>query len=89
MKKILSLLSFLMLAVVAMAADLTTGVTFKGTWSSPLLSDPMEGQVKVTKVDGALKFEVKSYAFDGTAIPDYVVNYEGGVGDDGSFSDCN
>lgn len=86
MKKILSLLSFLMLAVVAMAADLTTGVTFKGTWSSPLLSDPMEGQVKVTKVDGGLKFEVKSYAFDGTAIPDYVVNYEGGVGDDGSFS---
>lgn len=86
MKKILSLLSFLMLAVVAMAADLATGVTFKGTWSSPLLSDPMEGQVKVTKVDGGLKFEVKSYAFDGTAIPDYVVNYEGGVGDDGSFS---
>lgn len=86
MKKILSLLSFLMLAVVAMAADLTTGVTFKGTWSSLLLSDPMEGQVKVTKVDGGLKFEVKSYAFDGTAIPDYVVNYEGGVGDDGSFS---
>lgn len=32
MKKILSLLSFLMLAVVAMAADLTTGVTFQGTW---------------------------------------------------------
>lgn len=86
MKKILSLLSFLMLAVVAMAADLTTGVTFKGTWSSLLLSDPMEGQVKVTKVDGGLKFEVKSYAFDGTAIPDYVINYAGGVGDDGSFS---
>ena len=86
MKKILSLLSFLMLAVVAMAADIATGVTFKGTWSSPLLSDPMEGQVKVTKVDGGLKFEVKSYAFDGTAIPDYVINYEGGVGDDGSFS---
>ena len=86
MKKILSLLSFLMLAVVAMAADLTTGVTFKGTWSSPLLSDPIEGQMTVTKVDGGLKFEVKSYAFKGTAIPDYVINYEGGVGDDGSFS---
>ena len=86
MKKILSLLSFLMLAVVAMAADLATGVTFKGTWSSPLLSDPIEGQMTVTKVDGGLKFEVKSYAFKGTAIPDYVINYEGGVGDDGSFS---
>ena len=36
MKKILSLLSFLMLAVVAMAADLTTGVTFKGTWGDKL-----------------------------------------------------
>lgn len=86
MKKILSLLSFLMLAVVAMAADLATGVTFKGTWSSPLLSDPIEGQMTVTKVDGGLKLEVKSYAFNGTAIPDYVINYEGGVGDDGSFS---
>lgn len=86
MKKILSLLSFLMLVVVAMAADLATGVTFKGTWSSPLLSDPIEGQMTVTKVDGGLKFEVKSYAFKGTAIPDYVINYEGGVGDDGSFS---
>ena len=89
MKKILSLLSFLMLAVVAMAADLTTGVTFKGTWSSPSLSDPIEGQMKVTKVDGGLKFEVKSYAFKGTAIPDYVINYEGGVGDDGSFSNAS
>lgn len=89
MKKILSLLSFLMLAVVAMAADLTTGVTFKGTWSSPQLSDPIEGQMKVTKVDGGLKFEVKSYAFKGTAIPDYVINYEGGVGDDGSFSNAS
>lgn len=69
-----------------MAADLATGVTFKGTWSSPLLSDPIEGQMTVTKVDGGLKFEVKSYAFKGTAIPDYVINYEGGVGDDGSFS---
>lgn len=89
MKKILSLLSFLMLAVVAMAADIATGVTFKGTWSSPQLSDPIEGQMKVTKVDGGLKFEVKSYAFKGTAIPDYVINYEGGVGDDGSFSNAS
>lgn len=33
MKKIFTLFSLLMLTVVAMAADLTTGVTFKGTWA--------------------------------------------------------
>ena len=53
MKKVLSLLSFLMLAVVAMAADLTTGVTFQGTWGDKLGSyGTAEGQMKVTKVDG-------------------------------------
>ena len=71
MKKILSLLSFLMLAVVAMAADLTTGVTFKGTWGDKLGSyGTAEGQMKVTKVDGGLKFEVKSNAFNGKRIRD-------------------
>ena len=32
MKKIFTLFSLLMLTVVAMAADLKTGVTYKGTW---------------------------------------------------------
>lgn len=87
MKKILSLLSFLMLAVVAMAADLTTGVTFKGTWSDKLGNlGTAEGQMKVTKVDGGLKFEVKSNAFNGFAFPDYTIVYECEVGADGSFN---
>ena len=87
MKKILSLLSFLMLAVVAMAADLTTGVTFKGTWGDKLGSyGTAEGQMKVTKVDGGLKFEVKSNAFNGFAFPDYTIVYECEVGADGSFN---
>lgn len=81
MKKILSLLSFLMLAVVAMAADLTTGVTFKGTWGDKLGNlGTAEGQMKVTKVDGGLKFEVKSNAFNGFAFPDYTIVYECEVG---------
>ena len=87
MKKILSLLSFLMLAVVAMAADLTTGVTFKGTWGDKLGSyGTAEGQMKVTKVDGGLKFEVKSNAFNGFAFPDYTIVYTCEVGADGSFN---
>ena len=87
MKKILSLLSFLMLAVVAMAADLTTGVTFQGTWGDKLGNlGTAEGQMKVTKVDGGLKFEVKSYAFNGFAFPDYTIVYQCEVGDDGSFN---
>lgn len=87
MKKILSLLSFLMLAVVAMAADLTTGVTFKGTWGDKLGSyGTAEGQMKVTKVDGGLKFEVKSNAFNDFAFPDYTIVYECEVGADGSFN---
>ena len=87
MKKILSLLSFLMLAVVAMAADLTTGVTFKGTWGDKLGNlGTAEGQMKVTKVDGGLKFEVKSNAFNGFAFPDYTIVYECEVGADGSFN---
>ena len=87
MKKILSLLSFLMLAVVAMAADLTTGVTFQGTWGDKLGNlGTAEGQMKVTKVDGGLKFEVKSNAFNDFAFPDYTIVYECEVGADGSFN---
>lgn len=90
MKKILSLLSFLMLAVVAMAADLTTGVTFKGTWGDKLGSyGTAEGQMKVTKVDGGLKFEVKSNAFKDFAFPDYTIVYTCEVGADGSFNAGN
>ena len=87
MRKILSLLSFLMLAVVAMAADLTTGVTFKGTWGDKLGAfGTAEGEMKVTKVEGGLKFEVKSNAFKGYAFPDYTVVYTCEVGADGSFN---
>lgn len=87
MKKILSLLSFLMLAVVAMAADLATGVTFKGTWGDKLGAfGTAEGEMKVTKVEGGLKFEVKSYAFKGYAFPDYTIVYPCEVGADGSFN---
>lgn len=87
MKKILSLLSFLMLAAVAMAADLTTGVTFQGTWGDKLGNlGTAEGQMKVTKVDGGLKFEVKSNAFNDFAFPDYTIVYECEVGADGSFN---
>lgn len=87
MKKVLSLLSFLMLAVVAMAADLTTGVTFQGTWGDKLGSyGTAEGQMKVTKVDGGLKFEVNSNAFNDFAFPDYTIVYECEVGADGSFN---
>ena len=86
MKKFLSLLSFLMLAVVAMAADLTTGVTFKGTWGDKMGDyTPTEGEMKVTKVDGGLKFEVKSFSFNGSAFPDYTVVYTCEVAADGNF----
>lgn len=86
MKKILSLLSFLMLAVVAMAADLTTGVTFKGTWGDKLGDYPTaEGEMKVTKVDEGLKFEVKSNGFNGYAFPAYTLVYPCEVAADGSF----
>lgn len=87
MKKILSLLSFLMLAVVAMAADLTTGVTFKGTWGDKLGDYPTaEGEITVTKVDEGLKFEVKSNGFNGYAFPAYTVVYKSEVAEDGSFN---
>lgn len=87
MKKILSLLSFLMLAVVAMAADLTTGVTFKGTWGDKLGDYPTaEGEMKVTKVDEGLKFEVKSNGFNGYAFPAYTLVYKSEVAADGSFN---
>ena len=76
-----------MLAVVAMAADLTTGVTFQGTWGDKLGNlGTAEGQMKVTKVDGGLKFEVKSNAFNDFAFPDYTIVYECEVGADGSFN---
>ena len=76
-----------MLAVVAMAADLTTGVTFQGTWGDKLGNlGTAEGQMKVTKVDGGLKFEVKSNAFNGFAFPDYTIVYTCEVGADGSFN---
>lgn len=87
MKRFYLFLSFLMLAVVAMAADLTTGVTFKGTWGDKLGAyGTAEGEMKVTKVEGGLKFEVKSYAFKGYAFPDYTVVYTCEVGADGSFN---
>lgn len=88
MKKIFTLFSLLMLTVVAMAADLTTGVTFKGTWAD---TDggytPTEGEIKVTKTDNGLKFEVKNHVFNGYAFPDYTVDYKIDVTEDGSFND--
>lgn len=88
MKKIFTLFSLLMLTVVAMAADLTTGVTFKGTWAD---TDggytPTEGEIKVTKTDDGLKFEVKNHVFNGYAFPDYTVDYKIDVKEDGSFND--
>ena len=86
MKNILSLLSFLMLAVVAMAADLTTGVTFKGTWAdTPGLRGTTDGEMTVTKVEGGLKFEVKGCTFGTLAFPDYTVVYYCDLNADGSF----
>lgn len=88
MKKIFTLFSLLMITVVAMAADLTTGVTFKGTWAD---TDggytPTEGEIKVTKTDDGLKFEVKNHVFNGYAFPDYTVDYKIDVNEDGSFND--
>lgn len=88
MKKIFTLFSLLMLTVVAMAADLTTGVTFKGTWAD---TDggytPTEGEIKVTKTDDGLKFEVKNHVFNGYAFPDYTLDYKIDVTEDGSFND--
>lgn len=88
MKKIFTLFSLLMLTVVAMAADLTTGVTFKGTWAD---TDggytPTEREIKVTKTDDGLKFEVKNHVFNGYAFPDYTVDYKIDVTEDGSFND--
>lgn len=88
MKKIFTLFTLLMLTVVAMAADLTTGVTFKGTWAD---TDggytPTEGEIKVTKTDDGLKFEVKNHVFNGYAFPDYTVDYKIDVTEGGSFND--
>lgn len=88
MKKIFTLFSLLMLTVVAMAADLTTGVTFKGTWADTDGGNtPTEGEIKVTKTDDGLKFEVKNHVFNGYAFPDYTVDYKIDVTEDGSFND--
>lgn len=88
MKKIFTLFSLLMLTVVAMAADLTTGVTFKGTWAdTDGVYTPTEGEIKVTKTDDGLKFEVKNHVFNGYAFPDYTVDYKIDVTEDGSFND--
>lgn len=88
MKKIFTLFSLLMLTVVAMAADLTTGVTFKGTWADADSGyTPAEGEIKVTKTEDGLKFEVKNHIFNGYAFPDYTVDYKIDVTEDGSFND--
>lgn len=88
MKKIFTLFSLLMLTAVAMAADLTTGVTFKGTWGDIDGGyTPTEGEIKVTKTDDGLKFEVKNHVFNGYAFPDYTVDYKIDVTEDGSFND--
>ena len=88
MKKIFTLFSLLMLTVVAMAADLTTGVTYKGTWGDIDGGyTPTEGEIKVTKTDDGLKFEVKNHVFNGYAFPDYTVDYKIDVTEDGSFND--
>lgn len=88
MKKIFTLFSLLMITVVAMAADLTTGVTFKGTWADiENAYTPIEGEIKVTKTDDGLKFEVKNHVFNGYAFPDYTVDYKIDVTEDGSFND--
>lgn len=88
MKKIFTLFSLLMLTVVAMAADLTTGVTFKGTWADiENAYTPIEGEMTVTRTDKGLKFEVKNHVFNGYAFPDYTVDYKIDVNEDGSFND--
>lgn len=88
MKKIFTLFSLLMLTVVAMAADLTTGVTFKGTWGDiENAYTPVEGEMTVTRTDKGLKFEVKNHVFNGYAFPDYTVDYKIDVTEDGSFND--
>lgn len=88
MKKIFTLFSLLMLTVVSMAADLTTGVTFKGTWGDiENAYTPIEGEMTVTRTDKGLKFEVKNHVFNGYAFPDYTVDYKIDVTEDGSFND--
>ncbi len=73
-----------MLSVVAMAADLKTGVTYKGTWADiENAYTPVEGEIKVTKTDDGLKFEVKNHIFNGYAFPDYTVDYKIDVTEDG------
>lgn len=48
---------------------------------------PTEGEIKVTKTDDGLKFEVKNHVFNGYAFPDYTVDYKIDVNEDGSFND--
>lgn len=48
---------------------------------------PTEGEIKVTKTDDGLKFEVKNHVFNGYAFPDYTVDYKIDVTEGGSFND--
>lgn len=48
---------------------------------------PTEGEIKVTKTDDGLEFEVKNHVFNGYAFPDYTVDYKIDVTEDGSFND--
>ena len=90
MKKIFTLFSLLMLTVVAMAADLKTGVTYKGTWGDiENAYTPVEGEMTVTRTDKGLKFEVKINGLNNYAFPAYVIDYELEVSDAGHFDDGN
>ena len=90
MKKIFTLFSLLMLTVVAMAADLKTGVTYKGTWGDiENAYTPIEGEMTVTRTDKGLKFEVKSNGLNNYAFPAYVIDYELEGADAGHFDDGN
>lgn len=90
MKKIFTLFSLLMLTVVAMAADLKTGITYKGTWGDiENAYTPVEGEMTVTRTEKGLKFEVKSNGLNNYAFPAYVIDYELEVSDAGHFDDSN
>ncbi len=79
-----------MLSVVAMAADLKTGVTYKGTWADiENAYTPVEGEMTVTRTDKGLKFEIKSNGLNNYAFPAYVIDYELEVSDAGHFDDGN
>lgn len=51
MKKIFTFFLLLMLSVVAMAADLKTSVTYKGTWADiENAYTPVEGEIRLLSV---------------------------------------